>query len=113
MRGVLSALGAGLEMTDRDVAARINFATRDGRGNITDRRAGRISSAEGKRVVARLDQDNIATGIELVRAAAEIGGYGPVKEASVTRYGERLKGLLEAFEAPDPAASALRVQMLP
>ena len=66
-----------------------------------------------ERVVARLDQDNIATGIELASAAAEIGGYGPVKEASVTRYEERLKGLLEAFEAPDPAASALRVQMLP
>jgi 2,3-bisphosphoglycerate-independent phosphoglycerate mutase len=53
-RGVLSALGAGLDLTVRDVAARINFATRDARGRVTDRRAGRIASGEGKRVAAVL-----------------------------------------------------------
>jgi len=62
--------------------------------------------------VVRLDQDNLAAGIELVSAAAEIGGYGPVKEASVARYEERLKGMLGGFEAPTAATSALRVQML-
>jgi 2,3-bisphosphoglycerate-independent phosphoglycerate mutase len=64
-RGVLSALGAGLEMTGRDVAARINFATRDGEGRITDRRAGRISSEEGRRIVALLDAARIP-GIEII-----------------------------------------------
>ena len=49
-RGVLSALGAGLKLTSRDVAARINFATRAADGTIRDRRAGRISSEEGRRV---------------------------------------------------------------
>jgi 2,3-bisphosphoglycerate-independent phosphoglycerate mutase len=43
-RGVLSALGVGFELTSRDLAARANFATIDSRGNVTDRRAGRISS---------------------------------------------------------------------
>jgi 2,3-bisphosphoglycerate-independent phosphoglycerate mutase len=68
-RGVLSALGAGLEMTDRDVAARINFATRDASGNIVDRRAGRISSAEGKRVVARLVEGVRIPGVEVTLRA--------------------------------------------
>ena len=49
-RGVLSALGAGLKLTSRDVAARINFATRAADGTIRDRRAGRITSEEGRRV---------------------------------------------------------------
>lgn len=64
-RGVLSALGAGLELTDKDLAARINFATRDPRGLITDRRAGRISNDEGKRVVARLAEGIRIPGIEI------------------------------------------------
>ncbi len=71
-RGVLSALGAGLEMTTRDVAARINFATRDADGNVTDRRAGRISSAEGKRVTALLAEGVSVPGVEItVKAEKE------------------------------------------
>jgi len=85
-------------------------------GYFAERRMERRLIAEYRalveRVVVRLDQDNLAAGIELVSAAAEIGGYGPVKEASVARYEERLKGLLGGFEAPTAATSALRVQML-
>ena len=65
-RGVLSALGAGLEMTARDVAARINLATRDAQGLIIDRRAGRISSEEGKRVMAILEKSVRIPGVEIV-----------------------------------------------
>jgi indolepyruvate ferredoxin oxidoreductase len=54
-------------------------------------------------VVDRLDQVNLPVAIELARAAADIGGYGPVKEASVKAYESRLKGLLEAFETSCPA----------
>jgi 2,3-bisphosphoglycerate-independent phosphoglycerate mutase len=53
-RGVLEALGAGLALRPGDVAARGNFATADRAGNLTDRRAGRISTAECRRLVARL-----------------------------------------------------------
>jgi len=71
-RGVLSALGAGLEMTTQDVAARINFATRDGEGKIVDRRAGRISSDEGKRVAGLLADGIRIPGVEVtVRAEKE------------------------------------------
>ena len=41
-RGVLSALGIGLEMGPNDVAARGNFCTVDDSGKVVDRRAGRI-----------------------------------------------------------------------
>ncbi len=41
-RGVVAAMGINFPMKAGDVAARINFATRDDNGNITDRRAGRI-----------------------------------------------------------------------
>lgn len=53
-RGVLEALGIGLSLEPGDLAARGNFCTVDGQGNITDRRAGRISSPESQALVERL-----------------------------------------------------------
>lgn len=50
-RGVLAALGIGFKITERDVAARLNFCTIDENGKVIDRRAGRISSEENERVV--------------------------------------------------------------
>ena len=41
-RGVIEALGLGLELKAGDVAARANFCTLDAQGIVTDRRAGRI-----------------------------------------------------------------------
>lgn len=53
-RGVLEALGLELRLSPVDVAVRGNFATADADGNLTDRRAGRISTAECERIVDRL-----------------------------------------------------------
>ena len=53
-RGVLAALGVGIRLREGDVAARLNLATLDGRGRVTDRRAGRPDNAEGRRLVRRL-----------------------------------------------------------
>lgn len=53
-RGVLSALGIGFDLRPGDVAARVNLATLDADGMVADRRAGRPSDDEGRRVVARV-----------------------------------------------------------
>lgn len=44
-RGVIEALGLGLELKAGDVAARANFCTLDAKGIVTDRRAGRIDTS--------------------------------------------------------------------
>ena len=44
-RGVIEALGLGMELKAGDVAARANFCTLDSKGIVTDRRAGRIDTA--------------------------------------------------------------------
>lgn len=53
-RGVLEAMGLGLPLDERTVAARANFATADEAGRLTDRRAGRIPTEENRRLCARL-----------------------------------------------------------
>lgn len=53
-RGVIEAFGVGLPVGEHDVAARGNFCTVDSAGLITDRRAGRISTAAAEPLVAQL-----------------------------------------------------------
>jgi len=55
-RGVLEALGAGMELRPGDVAARANFCTLGADGIVSDRRAGRIPSETCARLVAKLQQ---------------------------------------------------------
>jgi len=43
-RGVIEALGLGMELKAGDIAARANFCTLDAKGTVTDRRAGRIET---------------------------------------------------------------------
>jgi 2,3-bisphosphoglycerate-independent phosphoglycerate mutase len=53
-RGVLEALGADTEVRGGDVVARGNYATADDGGRLTDRRAGRIPTAESERLTGVL-----------------------------------------------------------
>lgn len=70
-RGVLEALGAGIELRPGDVAARANFCTVDGGGIATDRRAGRIPTATCERLVGRLARE--ASRIEDVEVMLQAG----------------------------------------
>ena len=55
-RGVLEALGIGVDLRDGDIAARGNLCTVDAEGLLVDRRAGRIPSEESAPIVERLAQ---------------------------------------------------------
>ncbi len=71
-RGVLEALGLGLDIAPGTVVARGNFATVDGEGLLTDRRAGRLPGAEGRRICARLASRIEAAG----DALGDVAGNG-------------------------------------
>ncbi len=93
-RGVIEVTGAGFRLKDNDIAIRGNFATVDGKGVLTDRRAGRLPHEESVRVCALL-QENIGDidGVEVI--------VMPVMEY---RFGVVLrgKGLSPAVEETDP-----------
>src|SRR5436190_17346645 len=55
-RGVIEALGLGMELRAGDVAARGNFCTLDDKGIVTDRRAGRIETEVCEELCALLAQ---------------------------------------------------------
>ncbi len=53
-RGVIEALGLGVELKPGDVCARANFASLDAKGIVTDRRAGRIATPICEKLCAML-----------------------------------------------------------
>lgn len=53
-RGVIEALGLGIDLKAGDVAARANFCTLDAKGIVTDRRAGRIETSVCEELCALL-----------------------------------------------------------
>jgi len=82
-RGVLEALGVNFPLQKGDIPARINFCTLDADGKISDRRAGRIPSEEGSRVIEKLAQAIRIEGVEVhlrhvkeYRAAMVLRGEG-------------------------------------
>jgi len=125
-RGILEALGLGMEVRKTDITVRCNYATiRD--GAIVDRRAGRIPTSQSKKVTARLQKaiskiDNvhvlIAPGMEhrfavrfrfpekLPLDAAAIPdtdpqreGLAPLPPKAGSKNAERVVGILHQFLA--------------
>lgn len=67
-RGVIEAIGIGIDFRDGDLALRGNFATVDGGGIITDRRAGRhIERADAEAVAAEIER-----GVKFSRPGASV-----------------------------------------
>jgi len=97
-RGVVAALGIGFPIQPGDVAARVNFATRDEQGRITDRRAGRIPTEKCAELCALLSSVSIP-GVELF--------IEPVKDyrAVVVFRGQ---GLSDHVEDTDPQATGVK-----
>ncbi len=91
-RGVLEALGINFPLKHGDVAIRINFATVNDKGEVTDRRAGRISTDKCEELAGLLDKIEVEGAESIVR---------PVKEhrAVVVFRGE---GLGDKINDTDP-----------
>ena len=89
-RGILEATGIDFPLTERDVVARMNFATVDKKGNVVDRRAGRISTENSRRICQKLQTGlQVGGGVEVI--------VEPVKEhrAILVLRGEGLRGEIE------------------
>jgi 2,3-bisphosphoglycerate-independent phosphoglycerate mutase len=96
-RGALEATGIGFELKEGDIAIRANFCTLDAKGNISDRRAGRIASEESAPIAIKLRKVSIP-GIEVF--------VEPVKEHRfvVVLRGEGLEGNVDDT---DPQATGV------
>jgi len=89
-RGILEATGIDFPLTERDVVARMNFATVDRDGRVVDRRAGRIPTETNQRICRKLSQElKVGGGVQII--------VEPVKEhrAILVLRGEGLRGEIE------------------
>ncbi len=94
-RGILSALGVNFDIKGGDVAARVNFASIDDSGLVTDRRAGRIPTETCMKLCEKLGQIKLP-GVEIF--------VQPEKEhrAAFILRGDNLSG---ALSDTDPQAT--------
>src|SRR5206468_5825711 len=65
-RGVIEALGLGIDLRSGDVAARANFCTLDGKGIVLDRRAGRIPTEVNEGLCEKLRKINKIGRVEVI-----------------------------------------------
>jgi 2,3-bisphosphoglycerate-independent phosphoglycerate mutase len=121
-RGLLSAIGLGVEVRPGDVAARGNLAFLDDEGRVTDRRAGRIDDDRARAIVGHLQQqvglDDVEVTFEHVsehRVLLVLRGEGlvphvedldpqrtgvpPREPATTSPEGERLAEVLQQLDA--------------
>jgi len=102
-RGVLEAVGVGVQVRKGDVAARGNFCSVDDAGRITDRRAGRIPTDQAAPLTERL-----AT-IELPGVTTEVRHVKEHRFAVVIR-GDGLAGDIEDTDPQQTGVPPLPAQ---
>lgn len=98
-RGLLEAAGVDYNMTKDDLLIRINFATINKKGIITDRRAGRIDTETNRRICRKL-QDNVK-----INSPVQFF-FEPVKEHRALLV-IRGKGLDEEIAETDPQKTGM------
>lgn len=102
-RGVLEALGLGIELKKTDVAARCNYATiKD--GIITDRRAGRIATEKSKKLTEMLQKEIPSIGnVKVILAPGKEHRF-----AAILRFPEQLKPDAASISDTDPQKEGLQ-----
>jgi 2,3-bisphosphoglycerate-independent phosphoglycerate mutase len=95
-RGVLSALGVGMELGPDDLAARVNFCTVED-GKVVDRRAGRISTEQNERLCSKLEGITLDGADAIIRTEKE-------HRAALVFHGP---GLSEKITDTDPQRDGL------
>jgi 2,3-bisphosphoglycerate-independent phosphoglycerate mutase len=117
-RGVLSALGIDFPLQPNDLAARINFATLDADGRISDRRAGRIETALNARLCrAILDGLELDFGCEIF--LEPVGGHravlvlrGPTLDDAVSDTDPQRTGIAPLPAQPQRTTSEPTARMI-
>ncbi|HWU37342.1 MAG TPA: 2,3-bisphosphoglycerate-independent phosphoglycerate mutase, partial [Candidatus Acidoferrum sp.] len=118
-RGILEATGIDFPLTEKDVVARINFATVDSAGKVVDRRAGRISTDTNERVCEKISKAlKPGAGLEVIvktvkehRGILVLRGEGLRGEIQDTDPEREGSPPLEAKAlVPEAKATAARVQ---
>ncbi len=95
-RGVVEAIGAGMDFKDGDLALRANFATVDEELNVIDRRAGRdIKDEEAKELIKAVNERVKIEGVEIY-------AIHTVAHRAVVRF-RREGGLSANISNTDPA----------
>ncbi len=85
-RGVIEALGLGIDLKHGDVAARANFCSLDAKGIVTDRRAGRIDTKICEALCALLASTNKKIDdVEVIIKAGQRSSFCVVFRASGLR----------------------------
>ncbi|NPB07135.1 MAG: 2,3-bisphosphoglycerate-independent phosphoglycerate mutase [Aquificae bacterium] len=105
-RGVLEALGLGLEVDERSVAVRANYATvkyENGKPVVVDRRAGRLPTEENRRITRRLAEEIK----EIDGVKVELAPGMEHRLAVVFRFPEPLEEGSDAVTDTDPQATGL------
>ncbi|MFN8005485.1 MAG: 2,3-bisphosphoglycerate-independent phosphoglycerate mutase [Terriglobia bacterium] len=108
-RGVIEALGLGIDLKSGDVAARANFCTLDAKGIVTDRRAGRIPTEVNEKLCEKLRKiKKIGNAEILIRPGKSHrfvvvfrgkGLEGPLTDSDPHREGEPIKKVQPAVKS--------------
>jgi 2,3-bisphosphoglycerate-independent phosphoglycerate mutase len=116
-RGVIEALGLGIDLKSGDVAARANFCTLDSKGIIIDRRAGRIPTELNEQLCMKLQKIKKIGSAEIIIRPGKShrfvvvfrgkGLEGPLTDSDPHREGEPIKkvqAVVKSSKAKEAAA---------